>query len=447
MGFIRYYVLIILFAPLLWGAVYSWTISIWLLAFAALAACVPDEWFRGPKFTTFSFYGIVCAFIIVVILQVLPSPLSLAPNSIWGLSTNVLGGNIPARVASDLSSLIWELGTVALYALAFWTALAVGSDYHRATTFLRWAVGGTTILVGLTLILYFTDERFLLWYRRDYYLGDFTHGFINRNSAASFLGTFLIVSIGLLVHSIRNLNFSAKQFSPDIFDKSMSDLLKHAAPHAIAVALFTGGLFLTGSRAGILLTGVSIVFLMILVMIKSNVRSSFKIINFAIVACLLFWALSNWGDKISGRIEALGFTLIGRAEVYSATLDMINDYPLLGVGLGGFTNAFPVYRPITFLPNGFWDKAHNTYLEVTAEMGLPFAILLAVFWIGLFVILMRGFITRKQRYILPAIGAATWLLASLHSFVDFSLQIPGHAIVVAAILGVCIAQTVRFKRS
>ncbi len=446
MGLVCFFILIVLLAPLLWGGVYPWSISLWLLALAFVALRLPREWFRGPKWVEFSLYGILLAFIITVVLQILPDTLSLAPNSIWELASGALEHDIPKRTAADLGALIWQLGAIVFFALALWAALAVGSDYHRATYFLQWAVWGTAILAGITLTLFFADERFLLWSKRVYYLGTYTHGFVNRNSAASFLGTFTLLSFGMLIRSIRNLRLSSGLFSPEILDEFLPGLVRQAAPHAAALAIFTVGLLLTNSRAGILLTGVSLVFLMLLLFVKSGAGALAKSVSILAILGLSLWIFGNWGGRVSERIDAQGLELTTRAEVYAATRNMIMDYPWLGVGLGSFKSTFPVYRPAAVGMGGFWDKAHNTYLEIAAEMGLPFFVLLTVFWMGLFLVLMRGFFTRRQRYIYPAIGASVWLLASLHSFVDFPLQIPGHTLVVAAIIGVCAAQTVRYKR-
>ncbi len=445
MGLVRFFILIALLAPLLWGAVYPWTIALWLVTLAVIIARIPRPWLRGPKFAEFSLYAVVLAFIIVAVLQLLPDALSLSPNSIWGMAGEALGAKIPKRGTADLSALIWHLGAAALFAMALWTALAMGSDHHRTTEFLQWTLWGTAILTGLTLMLFFADERFLLWGKRTHYMNAFTHGFVNRNNAASYLGTFTLLSFALLVRSIRNLRRSSGGFSPELLDEFLPGLLRQAAPHAIALAIFAVGLFLTNSRAGILLTGISLVFLMTLLFVKAKSGILTRTASLAIIIALSLWIYSNWGDMLSKRIDAQGLELANRAETYSATARMIADYPLLGVGLGSFASIFPVYRPATLPASGFWDKAHNTYLEITAEMGLPFAALLALFWLGLFIVLMRGFFIRRRRYVYPAIGASVWLLASLHSLVDFPLQIPGHALVVAAILGVCIAQSIRHK--
>ncbi len=446
MGLVRFFIVIVLLAPLLWGAVYPWTVALWLLALAFLAVRLPAMWLRGPKMIEFSLYGVLLAFIILIVLQVLPGALSLAPNSIWELSSEALGREIPGRIAADLSALTWELGTVALFALALWSALAIGSNHRRATEFLQWTLWGSAVLAGATLMLFFADERFLLWGRRVHDMDAFTYGFVNRNNAAAFLGTFTLLSFAMLVRSVRNLRSLSDGSGPDIFDRFLPGLVRQTAPHVVALVIFTIGLFMTSSRAGILLTGVSLVFLMVLLFVKAKSGTLVRVLSIVMITGLSLWIYSNWGDRVSERIDAQGLELGNRGEVYAATGRMILDYPLLGVGLGSFASIFPVYRPSTITHQRFYDKAHNTYLEIAAEMGLPFAVLLGAFWIGIFVVLMRGFIIRRRRYIYPAAGASVWLFASLHSLVDFPLQIPGHTLAVAAIIGVCAAQSIRHKR-
>jgi O-antigen ligase len=59
---------------------------------------------------------------------------------------------------------------------------------------------------------------------------------------------------------------------------------------------------------------------------------------------------------------------VERFEIWRATLDMIHDHPLLGVGIGNFRNVFDQYRDRTGA--GAHSHAHNTLLQVTAENGL-----------------------------------------------------------------------------
>jgi O-antigen ligase len=62
-----------------------------------------------------------------------------------------------------------------------------------------------------------------------------------------------------------------------------------------------------------------------------------------------------------------------------------------------FRWIFPAYRSGDIPSYGIWQKAHNTILEIAAEMGsVPFTILLGVAWIAAFFMLGRGILIRKR---------------------------------------------------
>jgi O-antigen ligase len=69
-------------------------------------------------------------------------------------------------------------------------------------------------------------------------------------------------------------------------------------------------------------------------------------------------------------------------EAWTAGLHMIEAHPIAGVGLGNFKQLMPVYL---FVPEGTSvdadTVAHNMFIEVAAELGLPaLLIFLAIFW-------------------------------------------------------------------
>jgi O-antigen ligase len=118
---------------------------------------------------------------------------------------------------------------------------------------------------------------------------------------------------------------------------------------------------------------------------------------------------------------------------------MICDAPLLGLGLGTFQDAYPLYSnnvvPLIV------DKAHNDYLEFAAGVGLPAAIAwwTAVVW--LVVKCVRGAFKRRLDKHYAILGVATSVLVGTHSALDFSLQIPAVALTFATLLGMGVAQS------
>jgi hypothetical protein len=56
-------------------------------------------------------------------------------------------------------------------------------------------------------------------------------------------------------------------------------------------------------------------------------------------------------------------------------------------------------------------------------------------------VLLRGALTRRRDVIIPIAAFAVALLALLHSLIDFTLQIPGYAIVAFALIGAGLSQS------
>ena len=87
-------------------------------------------------------------------------------------------------------------------------------------------------------------------------------------------------------------------------------------------------------------------------------------------------AFFNFGDFLADRLTTNGLASDDRLAVYSLTWLSIADAPLLGFGDGTFQEIFPMYRDNTIDFINFWDKAHNSYLELLQGLGVPMALLL-----------------------------------------------------------------------
>jgi O-antigen ligase len=121
---------------------------------------------------------------------------------------------------------------------------------------------------------------------------------------------------------------------------------------------------------------------------------------------------------------------------------MIADHPWFGTGQGTFAYAFPSYRSSDISLWGIWDIAHNTPLEIAADMGVPIAVLVLFAWLVIFAVLASGTVRRRRGLALPVAALAVALLAALHSLIDFTLQIPGYSIAVLPLVGAGLAQSI-----
>ena len=75
-------------------------------------------------------------------------------------------------------------------------------------------------------------------------------------------------------------------------------------------------------------------------------------------------------------------SLASRLRIWGATLRIIRDHPWTGTGPGTFQRVMPLYLPES--PRDWHSHAHNLYLHLGGEMGLPGAILFIWFFITAF---------------------------------------------------------------
>ncbi len=74
-------------------------------------------------------------------------------------------------------------------------------------------------------------------------------------------------------------------------------------------------------------------------------------------------------------------------------------------------------------------------------MGVPIAALVVVAWMVIFAVLVHGSRVRRRRRLFPVGALAVAMVAVFHSLIDFSLQIPGYAIVALSLIGAGLAQS------
>ena len=112
-------------------------------------------------------------------------------------------------------------------------------------------------------------------------------------------------------------------------------------------------------------------------------------------------------------------------------------FPLTGTGLGTYGVATLFYQQHDLEQH--YEQAHNDYLELAAEGGALVVIPVAMLLLAITVRILTRFRDSGGSATSWRVraGAVTGLLAiGLQEVVDFSLQIPGNAMLCAALLGV-----------
>ena len=118
---------------------------------------------------------------------------------------------------------------------------------------------------------------------------------------------------------------------------------------------------------------------------------------------------------------------LGRMAISKDSLLMIRDFPLMGVGLGGWPELFLHYRRAPWLGD-FYREAHNEYVQLLAETGVVGFGLLAWFFLQGGRRLLSGHkkASTEARPIIAALIAALGVMA-FHECFDFNLHIPANA--------------------
>ena len=214
-------------------------------------------------------------------------------------------------------------------------------------------------------------------------------------------------------------------------------------------------LVLSNSRGGILAMLIQLVVTLLLfpaVARESRLRSGrlwrfvrapairIALILSLVVICVIgvFWV---GGDRLASNIEAargefetsdsrIGVT---RTQTWRSTIQMIKDYPITGVGLGGYWTAFPAYHDAsgTMTP----QQAHNDYLELMASGGIVGLALFA--WSAAMVLKQaRGNLHSQNSFRRAACFAALIAITgvAVHSLVDFGLHRMLNAMIFAALI-------------
>jgi hypothetical protein len=374
--------------------------------------------------------------IVVLVLQVLPS-MSL-DNPIWADAADVLGIRLQAIPAALRCQPLLAQGPPLLAVLALSCAIVLGSDDKFADAILvAFAWSGLAYAI-FGIISYGIDPSKILGFDKSAYLAELTATFYNRNTAAIYFGSCAVVWMTRAAEKIRK----ARSHRSGLADRGRFLSAEFLVP-GFALAICLVAMFMTRSRAGSVASIVGLIVTLLAISHRSFVsRSSLLVAGAGTVfgAALLIQFL---GGGVAERISVEGVSDAGRWQVYRSTLQMIQSAPWLGTGLGTYPWTFPAYRSSSISTWGVWDRAHNTFLELMAEVGIPISVLLALGWVMMFAVLVRGVSVRRRGVGRPAVALGILVAATLHSMVDFHLQIPAFSITVFAVVGVGLAQSFR----
>lgn len=210
----------------------------------------------------------------------------------------------------------------------------------------------------------------------------------------------------------------------------------------LLTSLLLTTLFLTFSRGGVL----SLIFsTLILFALLKNSKEWGKVLGIIAFSLLLAGAIyylsSNFNFLVSPqkplesavREEAVVESAQGRFEFWEGGIRIFSSYPLLGSGLGTFSQVYNQFQ----LGRWYSRFAHNIYLEIASESG--------VLGLTAFLSLILGVIflvknDKKKPFFLAALSGFL-----LHNFLDYDLNLSVVGIAFFLLVGLNVKQGKRFS--
>ncbi len=178
----------------------------------------------------------------------------------------------------------------------------------------------------------------------------------------------------------------------------------------------TGILVLTQSRGGYLAVAIALP----LVISLRWPRLLYTILPILIISILFTQQVSMQFilDQLSSDSSLGGWD--GRLDIWTQSLNALRDFSFTGIGIGTFTLIIPLLYPLRVSIEGY-PHAHNLFLQIGLDLGLPGLIAYLAIVINLFVMLI---ITLRSPHTIPlhrtlAIGATGSLVGMLvHGLLD-----------------------------
>ena len=334
------------------------------LAIIAWAAAAPAE--EPLSSRARQLLWLLIAGLAIVAIQLVPLPASIWPHlggrAGFPEGYRLLGLAVPARPLSlapyeTLSTLLALIPPIAMF-----TAIVSLKAYRPGWLVVAMLVGTFAgILLG-ALQVSSPDPRASSWYLYPQSsFGAATGFFANTNNMAM----LMVISLPLVAALAASARGAAVRFST------------LAALCAGAAVVLTFGIALNGSAAGYALSGpVAIGSALLLLSANSPWRRMLGgAAGLSLVAVAIALAFSPLGERDLGTTASPE----SRLGIMSTSAEAAGDFLPFGSGLGSFRSVYQLYEDHDRVGRVHINHAHNDYLELVLELGIPGGLLILAF--------------------------------------------------------------------
>lgn len=208
---------------------------------------------------------------------------------------------------------------------------------------------------------------------------------------------------------------------------------------AVLLAAAAAVMLLGASRGALLGLGAGLIALLFAL----GGRYRWAALILAAGAGVVLWRLGpqillNLGDG-QGTVSSLA----GRTEIWSRALYALQDFPFTGIGIGTFSRVIPLLYPyFTIGPDVAVPHAHNLFLQVGVDLGLPGLIAYAIILVlGLWG--AAGAVRPADKSSWPAAVLAALVAVLVHGLIDATLWGTKPAFILWWLLGLSAISFVR----
>ncbi len=393
---------------------------------------IPEVW-KKAKVIHFLFIAYLC----FIAFQLIPLPAFfvdlISPNRLTSFRLIFPDNQWLSLSENHHESLSFFVESVFYYLVFIFTLLLVNS--RERIKLLTWTIIYSALFQAMYgSLMTLSGIEYGFFFEKYTYRGVATGTFINRNHLAGYLNMGIAVGIGVLIAGLGK--DEVLRTARHWYRKIVRLLLSKKAQLRVYIALCTIALVLTHSRMGNTAFFVSLTIAALLAL--KLTRHARKTMLFLVVSIIVIDVLivSAWFglDKVADRLEKTSIDTEQRDEVAIYTFAQWKDYFITGSGGGTYQYIFPAYRGYEI--KQYYDHTHNDLLEFASETGVVgITLLISIVLLSLFTAIKALSLRREPLMIGLAFTATMAILAlSIHSFVDFNLQIPANAAMFMVIL-------------
>ena len=340
------------------------------------------------------------------LLQLVPLPASIWPMLPGRADVAAAFGAIDVPIPVEPISLTPGNTLNAVFCLlppaALFLATATGREpFDRLVGFTILAVLAASLLLGLAQIVQgpASELRFFAETNRENAVGFFA----NRNHNAAFAYAAALLCAPLVV----------------------SRTPRRRAPLAGVLALLFlmfASVFLTGSRAGLALATLAALVLLVATLNRKEGRQSSRFLLPGLIAAFVVVALATGALDVLGRFSARDITADARWTIARTALEGLRTFFPVGSGFGAFETTYLAFERLETLQAGLVNHAHDDWLELVYEGGVPALGLLLAFLVWLGSRTVNHLRSGGSGGPLPLCALAAVVLVLLHSTVDYPLR-------------------------